>query len=319
MVRYDYYKPLTLGEAFKLMERHADAVYVAGGTDVMVLLRQKRLSPKVLISLRNIEELSRKDGLTIGAGVTLREIQMDEGIKKGFQALDDAVCRMGSTQIRNVATLGGNICNAAPSADTACPLLVFDAEAVIAGPDGERRVFLDDFFIGPGKSVLRKGEILKEFRIPEFGDNTGSAYIRQTRRNAVDLPVVGVAARVTVDKRDLRCKDMLCVAAPASELLAHFAEEELRCEDIRIAIGAAAPRPIRAKNAEKALKGQLISDSTVAAAARIASSECAPIDDIRGEAWYRKEMAEVLVRRAVMKSLDRALRPDEMVYPDRLW
>ena len=104
----------------------------------------------------------------------------------------------------------------------------------------------------------------------------------------------------------------------SSELLTHFADEELRCEDIRIAIGAAAPRPIRAK-AEEALKGRVISDKTVAAAARIAASESAPRDDMRGEAWYRREMVEVLVRRAVMKSLDRVLRPDEMVYPDRLW
>ena len=319
MVRYDYYKPTSIGEALELMERHRDAVYIAGGTDVMVLVRQKKLSPKALISLRNIEELSRKDGLAIGSGVTHREIQEDDAIRRRFQALHDAVCHLGSTQIRNVATLGGNICNAAPSADTACPLLVFDAEIAIVGPNGMRRVALDDFFVGPGKTVLQEGEILKEFRMAGFADNTGSAYIKQTRRNAVDLPIIGVAVRVTVDRKDLRCKDMLCSAAPASEILSHFGEEELRCEDIRIAIGAAAPRPIRARKAEEALKGQLISDETVAAAARIAASESAPIDDIRGEAWYRREMAEVLVRRAVMKSLDGVLRPDEMVYPDRLW
>ena len=103
--------------------------------------------------------------------------------------------------------------------------------------------------------------------MPGFGGNTGSAYIKQTRRNGVDLPIVGIAVRVTVDRKDLRCKDMLCGAAPASEILAHFGEEELRCEDIRIAIGAAAPRPIRARKAEAALKGQIISDETVAAAA----------------------------------------------------
>ena len=319
MVRYDYYKPSTIGEALELMERHRDAVYIAGGTDVLVLMRGKKLSPKALISLRNIEELSRKDGMAIGSGITLREIQMDEGMAKNFQALNDAVCRLGSTQIRNVATLGGNICNASPSADTACPLLVFDAEAIIAGPKGERRLALEDFFVGPGKTVLQGSEILKGFRMPAFGGNTGSAYIKQTRRNGVDLPIVGVAVRLTVDRKDLRCKDMLCGAAPASEILAYFGEEELRCEDVRIAIGAAAPRPIRAKKAEEALKGQLISDKTVAAAARIAASESAPIDDIRGQAWYRREIVEVLVRRTVMKSLERVLRPDEMVYPDRLW
>jgi CO/xanthine dehydrogenase FAD-binding subunit len=320
MVRYEYYKPATIQEALGLMGQFfGDAVYIAGGTDVMVLMRQKKLKPKALISLRNIEELSRKDELTIGAGVTCREIQQDEAIKERFSALHDAVSGLGSTQIRNVATVGGNICNAAPSADTACPLLVLDAEAVIVGAEGERRVVLDDFFVGPGTTVLQRGEILKEFTMPGFRENTGSAYIKQTRRNAVDLAIVGVAVRVTVDRQDLRCKDMLCGTAPASEILAHFEEEELRCEHIKIAIGAAAPRPIRARKAEEALAGQLISDNTVAVAARIAASESAPRDDIRGEAWYRREMIEVLVRRAVMKSLDRILRPDEMVYPDRLW
>ncbi len=321
MVRYEYHKPATIQEALGLMEQFpGDAVFIAGGTDVMVLMRQKKLKPKALISLRNLEELARKDELTIGAGVTHREIQQDDSIRERFSALHDAVCGLGSTQIRNLATIGGNICNAAPSADTACPLLVLDAEAVLVGAKGERRVVLvDDFFVGPGTTVLQKGEILKEFTVPGFRENTGSAYIRQTRRNAVDLPIVGIAARVTVNKSDLRCKDIICVTSRSSELLTYFADEELRCEDIRIAIGAAAPRPIRARKAEEALKGQVISDKTVAAAARIAASESAPRDDMRGEAWYRREMVEVLVRRAVMKSLDRVLRPDEMVYPDRLW
>src|SRR5208283_5659071 len=123
MFRYEYYRPATIQEALGLMERFkGDAVYIAGGTDVMVLMRQKKLRPKALISLRNIKELSRKEELVIGAGVTHREIQQDDAIRKRFSALHDAVCRLGSTQIRNVATIGGNICNAAPSADTACPL-----------------------------------------------------------------------------------------------------------------------------------------------------------------------------------------------------
>ena len=232
MIRYEYYRPATIQEALGLMEKFkGDAVYIAGGTDLMVLMRQKKLKPKVLISLRNIKELSRKDGLAIGAGVTHREIEQDDVIEKRFEALHDAVCRLGSTQIRNVATIGGNICNAAPSADTACPLLVFDTEAVLVGGGGERRVPLDDFFVGPGTTLLQEGEILKEFTMSDPLENTGSAYIRQTRRNAVDLPIVSVAVRVTVDRKDVRCKDMLCSAAPASEILAHFEEEELRCEE----------------------------------------------------------------------------------------
>ncbi len=208
MFRYEYYKPATIEEAFGLMDRfNGDAVYIAGGTDVMVLMRQKKLRPKALISLKNIKALSLKDEFTIGAGVTHREIQQDDAIRKHLSALHDAVCRLGSTQIRNVATIGGNICNAAPSADTACPLLVLDAEAVLVGGSGERRIPLDDFFVGPGRTLLQKGEILREFKVPGLTGNTGSAYIKHTRRNAMDLPIIGIAARVTVNKNDLRCKE----------------------------------------------------------------------------------------------------------------
>jgi carbon-monoxide dehydrogenase medium subunit len=320
MFRYEYYRPATIQEALGLMERfNGDAVYIAGGTDVMVLMRQKKLRPKALISLRNIKELIRKEELTIGAGVTHREIQQDDAIRKRFSALHDAVCRLGSTQIRNVATIGGNICNAAPSADTACPLLVLDAEAVLVGTGGERRIPLDDFFVSPGKTLLQGGEILKEFTLPAPAGNMGSAYIKHTRRNAMDLPIIGVGARVTVNRNDLRCRDMICATARSSELLTYFADEELKCEDIRIAMGVVAPRPVRAKAAEAALMGRVITADTVAGAAEIAAAEATPRDSVRGEAWYRREMVKVLVQRAIMKSIDRVLRPDELVYPDRLW
>ncbi len=320
MRKYEYCKPATIQEAVGLMEQFdGQAAYIAGGTDVMVLLRQKKLSPKALISLRNIKELAWRDATTIGAGVTHREIQQDEAIELRYSALHDAVCNLGSTQIRNVATIGGNICNAAPSADTACPLLVLDARAVAAGPKGEREIAIDDFWLGPGKTVLEKTEILKEFRLPSFGDNTGSAYIKHTRRKAMDLPIIGIAVRITIDNKDLRCKDLLCTMASASEILSRLGDEELKCEDIRIAMGVVSPRPMRAKKAEDALRGKIISDKTVAAIAEIAASEASPRDSIRGEAWYRRDMVKVLVQRAIMKSIDRIIRPDEMVYPDRLW
>jgi carbon-monoxide dehydrogenase medium subunit len=320
MRKYEYYKPGTVQEAIGLMQKlDGECVYVAGGTDVMVQVAQKKLSPKALISLRNIKELSSRDLTTIGSGVTHRELQKDSTVEKKLSALHDAVCNLGSAQIRNVATIGGNICNAAPSADTACPLLVLDAKAVAVGPKGEREIAIDEFWLGPGKTVLQKEEILKEFRIPSFNGRTASAYIKHTRRNAMDLPIIGIAVRITVDRSDLRCKDMLCTTAPASEILARFGDEELKCEDIRIAMGVVAPRPIRAKKAEDALRGKIISDKSVAAAAETAASEASPRDSVRGEAWYRREMVQVLVQRAIMKSLDRIIRPGETVYPNRLW
>jgi carbon-monoxide dehydrogenase medium subunit len=196
---------------------------------------------------------------------------------------------------------------------------VLDAKAVAVGPKGEREIAIDEFWLGPGKTVLERGEILKEFRIPSFSAGTASAYIKHTRRNAMDLPIIGIAVRITIDKSDLRCKDMLCTTAPASQILAQFGDEELKCEDIRIAMGVVAPRPIRAKKAEGVLRGKVISDKSVAAAAEIAASEASPRDSVRGEAWYRREMVRVLVQRAIMKSLDRIIRPDETVYPNRLW
>jgi carbon-monoxide dehydrogenase medium subunit len=320
MRKYEYYKPGTIQEAIGLMQKtDGECVYVAGGTDVMVQVAQKKLSPKALISLRNIKELSSRDQTTIGSGVTHRELQKDSMVEKKLSALHDAVCNLGSAQIRNVATIGGNICNAAPSADTACPLLVLDAKAVAVGPKGEREIAIDEFWLGPGATVLEKGEILKAFRIPSFDAATGSAYIKHTRRNAMDLPIIGIAVRITIDKSDLRCSDLLCTTAPASQILAQFGDEEMKCVDIRIAMGVVAPRPIRAKKAEEALRGKVISDTSVAAAAEIAASEASPRDSVRGEAWYRREMVRVLVQRAIMKSLDRIIRPDEMVYPNRLW
>ena len=202
MNRFDYHKPGTIEEAVGLMASLDGAKYIAGGTDVMVLVRQKKLKPKNLISIRNIKDLAYIDtanGLKFGAATTHSDIDGHDVIKRAYSALTDATSWLGSRQIRNVATVGGNICNAAPSADTACPLLVLDTMVSIVGPKGTREVALDDFFQGPGKTVLEPGELVKGFVIPAFGENTGSAYIKHTRRQAMDLPILGVAARVTIN------------------------------------------------------------------------------------------------------------------------
>ncbi len=320
MLSYDYHRPDTIAEALALMAQYrSEAMFIAGGTDVMVLIEQGKLKPRALISLRNVADLKRNDGTVIGAGVSHRELQKSPSIQEHFSALHDAVCNLGSTQIRNVATIGGNICTAAPSADTACPLLVLDAKVVLASAAGERDVAIDEFFVGPGKTALQKGEILKEFRIRRFPQNTGSAYIKHTRRAAMDLPIIGVAVRITLNRNDVKCRDALCTTEPISKILGYFEDEELKCEDVRIAMGVVAPRPIRAKKAEAALTGKVLSEKLVAEAAAIAQSEASPRDSIRGEAWYRSEMIKVLVRRAVMKAIERVLKPGEVVYPERLW
>jgi len=320
MLHYDYHKPDTLKEALELMAQYKnEAVFIAGGTDVMVQIEQRKLNPRALISLRNVAELKRNDVTTIGAGVTHRQLQNDPLIREYFTALHDAVCNLGSTQIRNVATIGGNICTAAPSADTACPLLVLDAKAVLASATGEREVDMDEFFVGPGKTVLRIGEILKEFRIRRFTDKTGSVYMKHTRRAAMDLPIIGVAVRITLNRDDVKCKDSLCATEPISKIMGYFEDEELKCEDARIAMGVVAPRPVRAKKAEALLKGKVLSEKLVAEVSEVAASEASPRDSVRGEAWYRSEMVKVLVKRGVMRAIERVVKPGEVIYPERLW
>ena len=301
------------------------AKYIAGGTDVMVLIRQKKLAPKNLISIRNIKDLAYIDtakGLKLGAAATHSDIDRNDAIKRSYSALTDATSHLGSLQIRNVATVGGNICNAAPSADTACPLLVLDAVVSITGPKGARDIAIDDFFQGPGKTVLEKGELVKEFVIPAFGENTGSAYIKHTRRQAMDLPILGVAARITISIKsgaEARCRDMFCTIDSISNILSKLKDEELKIEEARIAMGVVAPRPIRAKKAEAALKGKIVSPELFEEIGNIAAGEAQPRDSIRGEAWYRSEMIKILVKRAIIKSIDRVIRPDEAIYPERLW
>jgi CO/xanthine dehydrogenase FAD-binding subunit len=283
---YEYFKPQTIEEAIGLMEKLEDARFIAGGTDVLVLLRQKKIAPKNLISLRNIKDLSgieKKDGLWIGGGATHNDIVNHPQIRQYYSALYDAASNIGSRQIRNVATIGGNICNAAPSADTACPLLVLDAKVIIKASSVEREVDIDAFFLGPNKTALEKNELVKGFQMPVFGDNTGSAYIKHTRRQAMDLPILGIAARITIKKED----------------------ENLRCEDVRIAMGVVAPRPMRASKAEEALKDRIISEALLTEAGEIAASEATPRDSFRGEAWYRKEMVKVLTKRAILKAIER--------------
>jgi CO/xanthine dehydrogenase FAD-binding subunit len=321
---FEYHKPGTMEEAIGLMQALDGAQYIAGGTDVMVRIRRTKIAASHMISLRNIPELSyieSENGLQIGSATTHSEIQTDERIKGRYSALHDAVSNLGSRQIRNVATIGGNICNAAPSADTACPLLVLDAMVVIAGPEGEREVDLDAFFLGPGKTILKKGELLKGFSMPPFGENTGSAYIKHTRRQAMDLPILGVAARITVSIGGsvARCHDALCTIDTVSNVIRRLEEEEIRCEDARIAMGVVSPRPIRAREAEAALKGRIVSEKLFEEVGALAAGESAPRDSVRGEAWYRKEMVAVLVGRATMRSIDRIVRPNDMIYPERIW
>ena len=323
MKKLDYFKPKTLEEALFLLERYGNkAKLIAGGTDVIVMIKQKAMAPDVLISLQGVPGLDKiqyNGSLSIGPMVTHRTMEMSEIIKKNFSALADAVDYLGSVQIRNVATIGGNICTAAPSADTATPLLALGAQVKVKGVKEEKTLPIEEFFKGPGETVLKTGEMVKEIWIPKLLPNTGSAYYKLQRRLALDLPILGVSVLLSLDKNRVTCSDLLCTASPISSLLHKMEEDEVVCKEVRIALGVAAPTPMRALKAESLLSGKKLSDELLEEAANTASQEAQPRDTLRGEAWYRRDMIRVLVKRMAMRSVERVVQPEETIFPERLW
>jgi carbon-monoxide dehydrogenase medium subunit len=323
MKKFDYLKPKTLEEALSLLNQQGKKTkLIAGGTDVIVLIKQKTMAPDILISLRGIpglDQIQYNGTLRIGALVTHRAIEKSEVIRKEFSALADAADVLGSIQIRNVATIGGNICTAAPSADTATPLLVLGTQVKIKSLKEEKTVPIEEFFTGPGETILKKGEIVTELVMPKPLPHTGSAYWKLQRRLALDLPILGVSTLLSLDKGTISCSDMLCTVSPISSILHTMEQDELVCKEVRIALGVAAPTPIRALKAESLLRGKKISDELLEEVAETAVKEAQPRDTIRGEAWYRSDMIRVLVKRMVMKSIERVVQPEETVFPVRLW
>ena len=285
--KFDYLTPTSISEAISLHESYGNqAKYIAGGTDVMVKIKEGKISPQYVISLRHLHGLDHilyeKGELTIGAMVTHRMLELSPTIKKEFPILIDAVENIGSVQIRNVATIGGNIVNAVPSADSAVPLITLGAEVRVIGPKGKRTMPLEDFFIGPGKTLLKAGEILLEFVIPSLPLHTGAAYWKHTRRTAMELPILGVAVLISLD------------------------DDMQTCTEARIGLGVVAPTPMRAKNAEAILKGKKVDDEILKKAGKAAAQECKARDSIRGKAWYRKDMVELFVQRMAIVAMERA-------------
>ncbi len=277
MIEYDYKKPESLEEVFGLLKEYGPrAALIAGGTDVMVNIRNTKKAPEVLISLRGLKDLryiKKNNGYHIGALTTHRMLELSELVKTELSALYDGASCIGSVQVRNVATIGGNICNAAPSADTAGPLLVLDARVVLEGPEGRRSVPIYEFFTGTYKTVRKQDEVLVEFQIPAEMEHFGSAYWKYSRRKAMNLPILGVSVSLKLDNETI--------------------------SDARIGLTVAAPTPVRAYKAEEFLKERQLTDDVLKEAGKIAASPdcCSPRDSLRGEAWYRREIIEVYVAR----------------------
>jgi len=216
MNKFDYLRPKTLEEALTLFSKYGGkAKLIAGGTDVIVMIKQKVMAPDVLISLQGIpglDQIKFNGSLSIGPMVTHRAIEKSEIIRKNFSALTDAADYLGSVQIRNVATIGGNICTAAPSADTATPLLVLGTQVKIKSLKKERTVSIEEFFKGPGETVLEPGDIVQELLISKLLPNTGSAYYKLQRRLALDLTLLGVSVHLSLEKEKITCSNMLSTA-----------------------------------------------------------------------------------------------------------
>ena len=285
---FDYYAPRTIDEAVALLHQTRDARPIAGGTDIVVQLKEGRTKfpyPQMMVSLDRIGELkgidfSEKDGLRIGAATTMADIAASPVVRERYQALAEGAGVVGSWQTMNMGTIGGNICNAAPSADTAPPLLVFEAQTVIVGPDGRRTMPIGDFFRGPGLTALGSGELLAEVRLPVPGAGTGSAYQRHTPRKQMDIAVIGVGVGLTM----------------SGGLITRA----------RVSLGAVAPTPIRSPVAEAALEGQPPSQEVFARAAEAAAAECSPIADVRGSAEFRRHLAKVITARMLLRAAERA-------------
>lgn len=269
-----------------LAERGSGAKLVAGGTDLIPQMKNALLRPAYVVDLSAVDELkvleTDADGsLRIGANVSARTLELDPIVKSRYRSLAESAGLVGSLQVRNLATLGGNVCNAAPSADMAPPLLALDAEAVIAGPNGRRRVPFSEFFLGVRRTVLEPNEMLVEIVLPPVPEQSGGNYRRHTPRRELDIAVVGVASQLT------------------------FANGA--CTKARIALASVAPTPVRATAAEAALEGKQVGVDLIEQAATLAVDAASPISDQRGSAEYRRHLVRVLTRRTLTTALERAL------------
>ena len=280
---FGYLEPRTIDEALQYLADYGEKTrIIAGGTDLLVQMKTGKACPQYLLNISKIPALRyliEETGLRIGVLTTFREIERSQVIRERYTALFEAAKSISSVQIQTMGTVGGNLCNASPAADSAPPLLVFNGKVKLMDVRQERTLPLEKFFSGPGKTVLRPDEFLVEVQVDGMPDRTGSAFKKMGRVSA-DLSKVSVAVAI-VRKDDL-------------------------CEECRIALGAVAAVPLRARKSEEILKGKKLKESLIEKASLEVAQEISPIDDIRSTAWYRKEVAKVMVGDAIRLAWERA-------------
>jgi len=284
MIKFDYLQPKTLKSALILLEKHGeDARVIAGGTSLLIMMRQRLLLPKVVVSLAEIPKFDRitysaKNGLTIGAGARHRDIELSPEIKQHYPLLHETFHKVAQPRIRNMGTIGGNLAAGDPLTDPGASLIALDAEVVLTSRNGQRVMKLDQFFVDYYQTALNPAELLSEIRVPP-PSRAHWAHIKFTPRSIEDFATVGVALT-------LRMKNGLC-------------------EDIRLGLNSVASTIVHATKAENVLRGREVTDARLQELGEVAATEVDPMDDNRGSAEYKREMVKVLVTRAAREALAR--------------
>jgi aerobic carbon-monoxide dehydrogenase medium subunit len=284
MIRFDYQEPTTLKKAFGLIEKYGDdARVIAGGTSLIIMMRQRLLMPKVVISLGRIPKFDKisynaKDGLRIGAGARHRDIELSPAVKKHYPLLHETFRKVAQPRIRNMGTVGGNLAGGDPLTDPGASLIALDAEVTLASSKGKRMLRLDEFFIDYYQTALEPAELLTEIHVPP-PERPSWSHIKFTPRSVEDFATVGVAITLKANNG--------------------------ACEDVRLGLNSVASTIVHAKRAEEVLRGKPITEAALREMGEVASTECDPTDDNRGSADYKREMVKVLVRRAANEALQR--------------
>lgn len=281
---FEYFEPRTVEEAVEFLASHGEKSRVmAGGTDLLVQVKMGKAHPEFLINISRIPGLRyliEEEGLRIGALTSFRELEKVRLIQEKYTALFEAAQSVSSAQIKTMGTVGGNLCNASPGGDSVPPLIVFGAKVKLLGKRHERIVSVDEFFKGPGETVLSPEELLVEVQVPRLTGQTGSCFLKMGRVSA-DLAKVSVAVAII--------------------------REDGICKDCKIALGSVAEKPLRTTEAEAVMIGKKFSETLVEKASHQVSEEIRPIDDVRSTASYRKEVSKVLVRNAINLAWKRAI------------
>lgn len=289
MKDFEYASPQSLNEAIALMTQYgSDGAILAGGTDLVVQMKQGSKAPKCVINTKGIGELdditySEDQGMSIGPLVTHNSLASNPIVQERYGLLGQAASSVGTFQIRERGTIGGNICNASPAADTIAPLICLKAMLRLNGLKRERVVAIEDFFVGPQKTKREADEILSRIELAPLPVRTGGVYLKLGVRKALEIAIVGVAALLTLEKNSRRCKEA------------------------RIALASVAPVPLLCKKAAEVMIGKNVKEDIIDKVARVAQTETQPISDVRGSAQYRTEMSYVLTKRALQAALEQAI------------